>query len=165
LGSFAWGIACDSGNIESLAGLAEKIKAITPRIDVLFCNELFDVLAKGTFFTTKAILPLMGEGGSIIFNTSVVTLYGSAYASVYSAAKAAVSSFIKTFAAESTARGIRVNGVSPGYTESKGFEKTGMDASQINAVIATVTPTLPFKRFGRAHEIAQAVSFLASDES
>lgn len=179
LGENASGIVCDAGNIHDILALTGKITSI----DILFCNagygkfapieavtveqfdELFDVLVKGVFFTTQAVLPLMKEGGSIIFNTSVVTLYGSPYASVYSAAKSAVASFIKTFAAECTAKGIRVNGVSPGYTESKGFEKTGMSAEQIEGVKQSIIPTLPFKRFGKAMEIAKAVSFLASDDA
>ncbi|WP_343303436.1 SDR family oxidoreductase [Chitinophaga niabensis] len=179
LGENASGIVCDAGNIHDILALPVKLTSI----DILFCNagygkfapieavtveqfdELFDILVKGVFFTTQAVLPLMKEGGSIIFNTSVVTLYGSPYASVYSAAKSAVASFIKTFAAECTAKGIRVNGVSPGYTESKGFEKTGMSAEQIEGVKQSVIPTLPFKRFGKAMEIAKAVSFLASDDA
>lgn len=179
LGENASGIVCDAGNIRDILALPGKIKSI----DILFCNagygkfapieavtveqfdELFDILVKGVFFTAQAVLPLMKEGGAIIFNTSVVTLYGSPYASVYSAAKSAVASFIKTFATECTAKGIRVNGVSPGYTESKGFEKTGMSAEQIEGVKQSVIPTLPFKRFGKAMEIAKAVSFLASDDA
>jgi NAD(P)-dependent dehydrogenase (short-subunit alcohol dehydrogenase family) len=183
LGANAFGIVCDAGNMNDILALPEKVKAIAKDIDILFCNagygkfapiegvtpdqfdELFNVLVKGVFFTTQAILPLMKEGGSIILNTSVVTSYGSPYASVYSAAKSAVASFIKTFATECTAKGIRVNGVSPGYTESKGFEKTGMSAEQIEGVKQSVIPTLPYKRFGKATEVAKAVSFLASDDA
>jgi len=180
LGPNASGIVCDAGNISDILALPGKLPA---EIHILFCNagygkfapvdavtpeqfdELFNMLVKGVFFTTQAVLPLMKEGGVIILNTSVVALYGSPYASVYSAAKSAVASFIKTFAAECTARGIRVNGISPGYTESKGFEKTGMSPEQIEGIKQSVTAALPFKRFAKAMEIAKAVCFLATDDA
>jgi NAD(P)-dependent dehydrogenase (short-subunit alcohol dehydrogenase family) len=76
-----------------------------------------------------------------------------------------VASFVKTVAAELTSRGIRVNAISPGYTATKGFQKTGMSEEQIQGVIQSVLPTLPLKRFGRSTEIAKAVSFLASEDA
>ena len=76
-----------------------------------------------------------------------------------------VASFVKTFAAEFISKGIRVNGVSPGYTDTNGFQKTGMSDEQIQSVVQSIIPTLPFKRFGKAEEIAKAVSFLASEDA
>ena len=72
----------------------------------------------------QKVLPFMKAGGSIVLNTSVVTEYGTAGFSVYPAAKSAVKSFIKSFAAEFTERGIRVNGVSPGYIATNIFNNT-----------------------------------------
>jgi NAD(P)-dependent dehydrogenase (short-subunit alcohol dehydrogenase family) len=132
LGANAKGIVADSGNIADLKQLAEKVKVLTGKVDVLFVNagygkfapieqigeahfdEQFNVLVKGTLFTVQSVLPLMHEGSSIILNTSVVTEKGMQGASVYSAAKSAVQSFVKTFAAELSARKIRLNAVSPG---------------------------------------------------
>jgi NAD(P)-dependent dehydrogenase (short-subunit alcohol dehydrogenase family) len=111
------------------------------------------------------LLPLMNEHSSIILNTSVVTEYGSQLTSVYSAAKNSLSSMVKTFAAELTARKIRVNAVSPGYTITDGFNKTGMTQEQITVTKEYITPTLPFKRFADASEVAKVVSFLASNDS
>jgi NAD(P)-dependent dehydrogenase (short-subunit alcohol dehydrogenase family) len=142
-------------------GKFAPIEAVTENM----FDELFNILVKGAFFTVQSLLPLIQEGGTIILNTSVVTQYGSSYASVYSAAKSAVASFAKTFAAELTTRNIRVNAISPGYTATNGFEKTGLTKEQIEGVIQSVTPTLPLKRFGQSQEIAKAVSFLASDDA
>jgi NAD(P)-dependent dehydrogenase (short-subunit alcohol dehydrogenase family) len=181
LGPNAFGIACDNSAMSDILQLPERIKAITPTIDIVFANagygkfapvgsvteamfdELFNVLVKGTFFTVQQLLPLVREGGSVIFNTSVVTEYGSQNASIYSAAKAAVQSFTKNLAAELTAQKIRVNAVSPGYTETDIFNKTGLTAEQITGTKDYITPLLPYKRFATAMEIAKAVSFLASD--
>lgn len=183
LGTNAHGIVCDNTSMADIANLNKQIAAIASRIDILFANagygrfapvelvtegmfdELFNVLVKGTFFTVQALLPLISEGGSIIFNTSIVTGYGSSNASVYSGAKAAVQSFVKTFAAELTAKKIRVNGISPGYTETDGFNKAGLAPDEIANVKKHITSNLPFQRFAQAAEVAKGVSFLASDDS
>jgi len=183
LGAAAHGIVCDTADMSAVASLSQKVAAITPVIDVLFINagygkfapleavsealfdELFNVLVKGCYFTVQALIPLMQTGGSIVINTSVVTQYGSPYISVYAAAKAATASLVKTFAAELVSRGIRVNGVSPGYTSTDGFNKTGMTQEQIDASINAIIPTLPAGRFAEPGEIANAVCFLSSDQA
>jgi NAD(P)-dependent dehydrogenase (short-subunit alcohol dehydrogenase family) len=85
--------------------------------------------------------------------------------SVYSAAKAAVQSFIKTFATELTTKGIRVNGISPGHIKTNIFNNTGLNSEQIDEAVQHIIPTIPFKRQGEPSEIAKAVLFLASDEA
>lgn len=74
-------------------------------------------------------------------------------------------SLIKTIAAEYTAKGIRVNGVSPGYINTNGFNHSGLTPEQIDDAIQGITPTIPFKRFGAPSEITSAVLFLASAEA
>ena len=183
LGDRAFGIVSNAGDINDVMLLPERVTQYAFHLDTLFVNagyakfssiemvdhdqfnELFDMLVKGTFFTVQQMLPLMVEGGSIILNTSVVTEMGMTNFSVYSAAKAAVQSFIKTFAAECTAKGVRVNGISPGYIKTNGFNNTGLSPEQIDDAIQSVLPTIPFKRFGEPVEIANAVLFLASQES
>jgi NAD(P)-dependent dehydrogenase (short-subunit alcohol dehydrogenase family) len=183
LGPNALGIASDAGRTGDLMGLRGEVKMFTDQVDLLFVNagygkfapveyvseeqfdELFDVLVKGTFFTVQQLLPLMPEGGAIVLNTSVVTQAGYPNLSVYSAAKAAVGSLVRSFAAECTDKRIRVNAVCPGYITTKGFEKTGLTDEQIETAIAGIVPTLPFKRFGEAVEIAKTVVFLLSDDA
>jgi NAD(P)-dependent dehydrogenase (short-subunit alcohol dehydrogenase family) len=183
LGANALGIVSDAGRMADLLLLKEEVKLRTDHIDLLFVNagygrfapvelvseslfdELFGVLVKGTFFTVQQLLPLIPEGGSIVLNTSVVTRSGYPNFSVYSAAKSAVGSFIKTFAAECTAKRIRVNGISPGYIRTNGFKKTGLTDEQIEGVIGATIPTLPFRRFGEAAEIAKTAAFLLSDDA
>ncbi len=183
LGPKTSGIVADSSNIADLKKLAEKVKSSVGKVDVLFVNagygkfapiehideahfdEQFNVLVKGTLFTVQSILPLMGEGSSIILNTSVVTEKGMQGASVYSAAKSAVQSFVKTFAAELSAKKIRLNAVSPGPIETAFFEKTGMNEEQINGFASAVLPQVPMARFGKSSEVAKAVTFLASNDA
>lgn len=120
LGENAFGIVSDAGNIEDLMSLQQEVRKYTNHVDLVFANagygrfapieyvdgngfdELFNMLVKGPFFTVQQILPLMKKGSSVIFNTSVATEIAMPNFSVYSAAKSAVQSFIKTFAAELT---------------------------------------------------------------
>jgi NAD(P)-dependent dehydrogenase (short-subunit alcohol dehydrogenase family) len=183
LGANAKGIVADSSSVADLKQLAEKVKTLTGKVDVLFVNagygkfapiemideahydEQFNVLVKGTLFTVQSILPLMGEGSSIVLNTSVVTEVGMQGASVYSACKGAVKSFVKTFASELSAKKIRLNAVSPGPIETDFFNKTGMNQEQINGFAGAVLPQVPLGRFGKSVEVAKAVTFLASDDA
>jgi NAD(P)-dependent dehydrogenase (short-subunit alcohol dehydrogenase family) len=183
LGSNAHGLVSDAASMNDILLLADQVRLIAIKLDILFVNagygrfapidavtedmfdELFNVLVKGSFFTVQGLLPLMEKGGSIIFNTSIVTQYGSSNASIYSAAKSAVSSFVKTLAAELVDRGIRVNAISPGYTNTNAFHKTGMSDEQINGIVEFVTTTLPFKRFAESLEVAKVVGFLASEDA
>ena len=120
LGTNAFGIVSNAGNMKDISLLQEQVKQHTGNIDLLFANagygkfapveyvdethfdELFSLLVKGTFFTVQQISPLMKSGSAIVLNTSIVTEIGMLNFSVYSAAKSAVQSFIKTFAAEFT---------------------------------------------------------------
>ena len=183
LGSNAFGIVSNAGNMKDILLLQQQVKTYTDHIDLLFVNagygkfaavenadethfdELFNLLVKGTFFTVQQILPLMKNGSAMVLNTSFVTEVGTANFSVYSAAKSAVQSFIKTFAAEFTEKGIRVNGVSPGHIKTNIFNNTGLQAEQIDGAIQSIIPTIPFKRLGEPTEIANAVLFLASQEA
>lgn len=183
LGSKAFGFVSDAGVLSDIFDMPDQIKKYASKIDILFVNagfgkfapielveeanfdELFDVLVKGAFFTVQQVMPMINEGGSIILNTSIITETGSQNMSIYSAAKSAVQSFIKTFAAECTSKQIRVNGISPGYITTNIFNNTGMSPEQIENVVEATTATLPLKRFGKASEIAKTIVFLASDDA
>lgn len=183
LGTNASGIVSNAGNMKDVLLLQQQVKQYTDNIDMLFLNagygkfaaveatdealfdELFNTLVKGPFFTVQQILPLMKKGSAIVFNTSMVTGMGMQHFAVYSAAKSAVQSFIKTFAAEFTEKGIRVNGINPGHIKTNIFNNTGLNAEQIEGAIQNIIPTIPFKRLGEPSEIAHAVLFLASQEA
>jgi NAD(P)-dependent dehydrogenase (short-subunit alcohol dehydrogenase family) len=183
LGTNAFGIVSNAGNMKDILLLQKQVKQHTEHINLLFANagygrlasvenadeahfdELFDMLVKGTFFTVQQILPVMKNGSVIILNTSFVTEIGTPNFSVYSSAKSAVQSFIKTFASELTEKGIRVNGVSPGHINTNIFNNTGLNGEQIEEAIQSIIPTIPFKRLGEPTEIANVVLFLASQEA
>lgn len=183
LGKNAFGIVSDVGNIRDIFLLQTHVKNYADKIDLLFANagygkfapieytdetlfdELFNLLVKGTFFTLQQLLPLMKSGSSIVLNTSIVTGFGMANFSIYSAAKSAVQSFIKTFAAELVKREIRVNGINPGLIKTNIFNNIGLNADQIEEAVHGIIPSIPFKRLGEPTEIANAVLFLASQQA
>ena len=183
LGEQAHGIVSDAGKMDDLKQLGDKVKAISPQIDILFVNagygkyapiehidethfdEQFNILVKGTLFSVQQILPLMKAGGSIILNTSIVTEIGMQNSSVYSAAKAAVQSFVKTFASELASKGIRVNAISPGPIQTNYFDRSNLTEAQIQGIADFVLPQVPLGRFGQPSEIAKVATFLASGDA
>jgi NAD(P)-dependent dehydrogenase (short-subunit alcohol dehydrogenase family) len=128
-------------------------------------DKTFNVNTRGVFFTVQKALPLMTRGGTIVLVASALHLKGLPAHSTYSATKAALRSFARTWAMELKNMGIRVNTLSPGAIDTPiidGQFKTKEEADGARAMYAGMTP---LGRIGRADEMANAVFFLASDES
>ncbi len=124
-------------------------------------ESTFDTNVRGTYFLVAGLVPGMLERGtgSIINVTSMVASKGVPGASVYSASKAAVESLTRTWAAEFGPRGVRVNTVGPGPTNTEGVVAEWGDTND------ELGRTLPLGRTAEPAEIAQAVVFLASGAS
>ncbi|XAE44283.1 SDR family oxidoreductase [Nguyenibacter vanlangensis] len=111
------------------------------------------------------MLPMMGRGGSIILVSSAMHDMGLANHSTYAATKAALRSYVRTWAAEFVDNGIRANTLSPGVVDTPILDSqagTTEEAAAIREGYARYTPML---RLGRPEELANAALFLASDES
>ncbi len=174
------GVQGDVANLDDLDRLVAQIEREKGKLDIVFANaggalpltplgeiteehydSLFNVNVKGLLFTVQKALPLMPDGASIILNASIVASKGLPEWSVYSATKAAVRSFARTWTTDLKDRRIRVNAVSPGHTDTPPWRSVE-GADQLMKNIST---TIPLGRFGTPDEIAQAVLFLASDDS
>jgi NAD(P)-dependent dehydrogenase (short-subunit alcohol dehydrogenase family) len=110
----------------------------------------------------RRLAPLIADGGSIVFTTSVVNVKGLPMVSVYAATKAALRSMTRSIARELLPRGIRVNAVSPGPINTSILDKTlGPEAAE--RAKAQMQENNPMKRFGDPIEVAKAVVFLGFD--
>lgn len=168
-------IQADMSDLESVAALIEQSApvdilvnnaatfpgALTVEQDVASFESTFDTNVRGTYFLVAGLVPgMLDRGhGSIINVTSMVAFKGVPGASVYSASKAAVESLTRTWAAEFGPRGVRVNTVAPGPTNTEGVVAEWGDTND------ELGRALPLGRTAEPAEIAQAVLFLASGAS
>ncbi len=168
------------GDVSVPADLDRLYDAVRGRgqgVDVLFANaavasvatlaetteehfdHIFGINVRGVVFTVQKALPLLNDGASVILNASTNAERGDAAFGAYGASKAAVRSFARTWAGELIGRGIRVNAVSPGPTETPGLNGVVGDAK------ADLAASLPIGRIGRVEEAVAVVEFLASERS
>jgi NAD(P)-dependent dehydrogenase (short-subunit alcohol dehydrogenase family) len=174
-------VSSDARSLTDIDALASRVKAEFDTFDLLFVNaglglfaplehttettfdEMFNLNAKGPFFAVQKLSPLMNQGGAVVLTTSTANIKGMPLIAAYGGAKAALRSFARTFAAELLPRGIRVNAVSPGPTETPIIGKAFPDKDVAAQLTAQMTEAIPMKRFGTAEEQAKAVLFLAFD--
>ncbi len=156
------------------------------RLDVAFANAgIFGVVAPvtdypvdvfervmavnvlGSFLLAKHALRVMESGGSLIINSSVVGLTSDRAISAYATSKHALVGLMRTAAKEVAGKGIRVNALHPGPTDNDfqhAIEIEAIGASREESSKA-FEQMIPLARHATSEEIAQAVVFLASDES
>jgi len=176
-------LQADSANLKDLDGLITQLKAQAGRLDVLFVNagvgefraleeaseahwdRIMDVNLKGAFFLVQKALPLLGQGATVVFTTSVVDRKGFPGASAYSASKAGLAGLARALAVELAPRGIRVNSLAPGPIDTPIHGKLGMAPDALDAFRAGITQQIPLKRMGTDEEVAGVALFLASKDS
>ena len=159
--------------------LATKVKALVKdRLDVLVANagvaksgpisqltvedfdRLFAVNVRAPYFLVQQLLPLFGEGSSIVLLSSLAAHASVGALSAYASTKGAINTLVTHFASELGAQGIRVNAVAPGVvaTDMSSFTKTD-DGRDFTLSIQA------FKRLAQADDIGDVVAFLASEQA
>jgi NAD(P)-dependent dehydrogenase (short-subunit alcohol dehydrogenase family) len=124
-------------------------------------DRLFAVNVRSPYFLVQQLLPVLGEGSSVIFLSSVVARVAFEGTSAYSATKGAVEVLTRNLAAELGQRGIRVNAIAPGAIETDMAESfLGTEEGK-----EWVKSAQALKRIGQPDDIADAVLFLASNDS
>lgn len=159
-------VKAEKGNLDIIvagAGFVEikHTSDVTPE----HFDQTFNVNARGTFFTVQKALPLLNDKAAIVLVGSDVYLKGFPQYVTYGATKAAIRYYTKAWAAELKDRGIRVNTLSPGATDTPivdGQFNTAEEATAAKEMFARFTP---LGRIGRPEEMANAILFLASDDS
>ncbi|MCA3994434.1 MULTISPECIES: SDR family oxidoreductase [Serratia] len=173
----------DAGDIPQQRELAQRLGQRWPQLDVLYINagdvthrplqewdeqsyqRLMDINLKGPFFLIQALLPLLANPSSVILCGSVSAHIGLPQSSAYAASKAGLLSLARTLSGELHAHGIRVNGLSPGPTETPALGKLGLTEADEQALRDDIRALVPIGRMGSALELAKAAVFLAADES
>jgi NAD(P)-dependent dehydrogenase (short-subunit alcohol dehydrogenase family) len=175
-------VAADLGTTDGPeAAAAEAIAAVGGRLDVLVNNaavairkpsdeltaeeiqRVLDVNVRGVLLLTVAVLPTMLEAGSgsIISISSISGVRGTPRRAVYAASKAAIDGMTRALAMEYGPRGIRANSVAPGVVPTALWVEHLAKPGVTEEVLATI----PTRRLTEADEIADVVTFLASDAS
>lgn len=173
------GICPVLGGFASVKAAVDDIAARYGKIDILVNNagisestpmsnyteEIFDKVmelnVKGMYNCSKAVSDIMVKQGSgVILNTSsMVSIYGQPAGIAYPTSKFAVNGFTLSLARELGPKGIRVNAVAPGITE------TDMVRNLPTEMIEPMIARIPLRRIGKPEDIANAFLFLASDEA
>ena len=124
-------------------------------------DKVMDLNVKGVFTASQVAAEYMARQGSgvILSTSSVVSKYGQPAGFAYPASKFAVNGMTLSLARELGPKGIRVNAVAPGITE------TDMMKAVPKEVIEPLIAQIPLRRLGQSEDIANAFAFLASDEA
>jgi 3-oxoacyl-[acyl-carrier protein] reductase len=179
LGARADAVQADLASPEGAHVLAKQVRAIVGgRLDILVANagvaksvpleettvedfdKLFAVNVRAPFFLVQQLLPILGEGSSIILVSSLVARAAVGTLAAYAGTKGAISTLVKQFAAAFGARGIRVNAVAPGVVNTDMSSFARNDAGR-----GATLGMQALQRVAEPDDIAPVVTFLASDAS
>lgn len=178
-GSRANTVSADLAAPDGAHKLAKQVRGIVgERLDILVANagiasaatieettvanfdDLFAVNVRAPFFLVQQLLPVLAEGSSIIFVSSLAAHSAVGTLPAYAATKGAIDTLVKHFAFALGPRGIRVNAVAPGIvaTDMSQFAKTAEGRDYAMGIQA-------LKRMAQPEDIASVVAFLASEDA
>jgi 3-oxoacyl-[acyl-carrier protein] reductase len=178
-GGRADAVAADLSAPDGAHKLAKQVRAVVgDRLDILVANagtsksatieettvedfdRLFAVNVRAPFFLVQQLLPILVDGSSIVFLSSVSAHAAVGTLSAYAATKGAIDTLVKHFAAALGDRGIRVNAVAPGVVATDMSSLTKTEAGR-NSTLSMQA----LKRIAQPDDIGSVVAFLASDDA
>jgi len=175
------GLVADQSQITAIEGLASEVGTIFGKIDILFINagvveqssiadateksfdNIFGVNFKGAYFTLSKFIPLLNDGGSVVFLSSNTAHMDGVNSSIYSSSKAALNSVMRIAAVELAPRQIRVNSVSPGPTATEIMNKMGLSEEQLAGINQWLIGRIPLGKIGKSEDVAKMVAFFCGD--
>jgi 3-oxoacyl-[acyl-carrier protein] reductase len=178
-GGKADAIQADLASLDAVADLVTKTKSIVgDRLDILVANagisgaaaiadqkpadfdRYYAVNVRAPYFIVQGLLPLLGEGSSVVLLSSLAVQAAVGELSAYAASKGAVDTLVKYFAAALGPEGIRVNAIAPGVieTDMSSFAKSEQGRAFVLGMQA-------LKRIGQPEDVAPVAAFLASDDA
>jgi NAD(P)-dependent dehydrogenase (short-subunit alcohol dehydrogenase family) len=182
LGSNALAMRADVADLPEMERVIAAVVERFGQIDIVFANagigpytplgsasvdtfeHIMRVNVTSIFFLIQACMPYLPDGASIIFNSSVQSVNGRPGLSAYAASKAAVRTMARVMASELSSRSIRVNVVTPGSVDTPIWDAVG-NHEERKLFFDRLKQTIPLGRIGNPMEVANAVLFLATDES
>jgi 3-oxoacyl-[acyl-carrier protein] reductase len=176
-GGRAQTVSADLAAPDGAHALAKQVRTIVgDRLDILVSNagiskaatieetsiadfdNLFAVNVRAPFFLVQQLLPILGNGSSIVLVSSLAAHASVGTLSAYAATKGAIDTLVKHFASALGPRGIRVNAVAPGVVETDMSNFTKTDAGRDFTLGMQA-----LKRLAQPNDIGDVVAFLASD--
>ena len=155
----ARGAGLDAVHANAGVGRLGPVSELTAEgVDTTFATNV-----RGTALTVQGALPFLNEGAAVVVTGSTSASGTERGLGVYGASKAAVAAMTRAWAAELAPRGIRVNTVVPGPTETPGLK--GLAPGDPAALLEQLAGGMPLGRLLRPEEIAAAVLFLVSEQS
>lgn len=177
-GGTARAVGADIGDVVEVRRLFARVQSDFKTIDILVNNAgwadfktlddvneedfdaIFDLNVRGLFFATQEAARLMNPNGRIVNISSGITRVNAGAGAVYAGSKAAVEAFTRCWSDDLGKRGITVNTVSPGMTETDLL----MEVTPPGALEGMAAQS-PFKRLGQPEDIADVVAFLCTDDA
>jgi NAD(P)-dependent dehydrogenase (short-subunit alcohol dehydrogenase family) len=187
LGRGAVACAADVADEASVNRTAAQIRSAYGRIDILFVNagveqshtplvelgkddfdHVLSVNLTGAFLTAKFMLPLMADGGSVIFTSSIAGMMGLPAYAAYCASKTGLVGLMRSASYDVAQRGVRCNTIHPGPVRSRMLARSAHEATAGGDTAPWYAAMAGMARLGRLAEpsdVAALALFLASDES
>ncbi len=153
------GHGLDAVHANAGGGEFKSLDAVTPED----FEATFGTNVRGATMTVQGALPFLREGSAVVVTGSTAASGTEPSFGLYGASKAAIATLTRTWAAELAPRGIRINTVVPGPTETPGL--AGLAPGNPDAMLEQMASGLPFGRLLRPEEVAATVLFLVSDQS
>lgn len=146
--------------VVSNAGIIKTI--LTQFSEPIDVEKIFNINTFAPIYLTQLLLQnkRLNKGCSIVFTSSMSGVFNGAIGNgLYGASKSAINGFVKSLALEVAPRGIRVNTVNPGITETNIYSNTSISSEQLEEE----KKRYPLNRFGKPEEVALAIVYLLSD--